>query len=135
MRIESPDPKPRSEGDYRIYFSNGYGNPTGDIYLDEQHTLRLSWLDEGDCDRLIKAAAEIKQRIITARAEMSAPHGTRHLYHGTCQLCGKPEDDELHAEAKPLVISDSTIAQVRAREGVPFGFEVAQDETPSAVAS
>lgn len=101
MRIEKPDPKPRSEGDYETYVGNGYGNPTGDIYLDEQRTLRLNWLDEGDCDRLIKAAAAIKQRIIIARAEMTAPHGTRYVYQGRCQLCGKPEDDELHAGLAP----------------------------------
>lgn len=119
MRVQQPDPKPRETGDYEIYFGTGYGRPTGDIYLDEKRELRLNWLDEGDCDRLIKAAAEIKSRIIIARAEMAAPHGRRHVHQGTCQLCGKPEDDELHAEElhaepAPLVISDETIRQATA---------------------
>jgi len=103
MRIQSPDPKPRSEGDYMVDPTPGYGKPTADIWLDEKGELRLLWLDEGDCERLIRAAAEALKDIRRYASQMAAPHGRARIYQGTCQLCGKPEDDELHAE----VITDS----------------------------
>ena len=98
MRLDTPTLKPIEDGDYHADVTKGYGNPTGDIWLDEKGSYRLQWLDAADCDRLIKAAAEIKSKVLAYRAEMEAPHGRRHIYKGTCQLCGKPEDDELHAE-------------------------------------
>lgn len=97
MRIDSPRPAPREAGDYKTSVTIGYGDPRGDIHLDEAGALRLSDVRPEDCDRLIKAAAEIKSRVLAHRAEMAAPHGRRYVYQGTCQLCGKPEDDALHA--------------------------------------
>jgi len=97
MRIDSPDPRPRESGDYATRFNIGYGKPNGDILLDEDGTLKLEHLDADDCDRLIKAATEIKSQVLTSQARMAAPHGRGHLHKGTCQLCGRPESYELHA--------------------------------------
>ena len=98
MRLGTPDPAPRSEGDYKIWTSGGYGKPCGEIELDEAGTLRLQWLDEGDCDRLIAAATAIREQVAAYRAEMTVPHGRRYIYKGSCQLCGQPEDAGLHAQ-------------------------------------
>lgn len=98
MRIDRPDPRPRKDGEYYTHVGKGYGDPTGEIWLDDKGDLRLQYIHLDDCDRLIKAAAAVKEQLTRQRAEMSAPHGRRHFYHGECQLCGKPEDDELHAE-------------------------------------
>ncbi len=105
MRIQAPDPRPRESGDYETYFTIGYGDPRGDIILDEDGTLRLDDVRPDDCDRLIRAAGEIKEQVLTRRAEMAAPHGSRYLHKGTCQLCGKPEDDSLHAD--PVVVTEA----------------------------
>lgn len=101
MQIGKPEPRPRDNGEYAISTTKGYGDPRGYIDLDEAATLALRDVRIEDCDRLIKAAAAVKDRILALTAEMAAPHGRRHLYQGTCQLCGKPEDDELHAEPEP----------------------------------
>ena len=101
MRFQSPDPKPRVDGDYLVDATAGYGKPYADIHLDEKGELRLRWLDEGDCERLIRAAAKALEEIRRYTAQMTAPHGRRRIHRGTCQLCGKPEDDELHAEPAP----------------------------------
>ena len=98
MRLDQRTIYPITEGDYRIWHAGGYGKPNGEIWLDEEGDLRLGSLSVEDCDRLIKAATEIKSKVLAYRAEMKAPHGRAHLYKGTCQLCGKPEDDGLHAE-------------------------------------
>ena len=99
MRIDRREPKPRSDGDYQVDVTKGYGEPTGDIILDEDGDLRLQWLNEADCDRLIKAASAVKEQVARYRAMMVAPHGCGHVYKGTCQLCGKPEDgNPLHGE-------------------------------------
>lgn len=101
MRIESPTPKPRDNGNYETWTNPGYGDPFGEITLDEQGALRLRYIHVQDCDRLIRAAAEVKSKLIAFAAEMTAPHARRYIHQGTCQLCGKPEDDELHAEPEP----------------------------------
>lgn len=98
MQLDTPDPRPRESGDYYFTVGKGYGDPRGEIWLDEKGDLRLRNVRLGDCDRLIKAAAEIREKVVRQAAEMTAPHGREHLYKGTCQLCGKPEGDELHAE-------------------------------------
>jgi hypothetical protein len=111
MRITRPNPEPREDGDY-CSFTNGvaYGKPYGSIKLDDAGHLRLDDITLDDARRLAKAAMRIEQELTAAHARMKAPHGGEHFYQGTCQLCGKPEDDELHAEPEPLKISDSTIA-------------------------
>jgi hypothetical protein len=101
MQIDIPKPKVRDNGDYAAMVSKGYGDPHGTIALDENWEVVLDHLSVEDCDGLIKAAALIKEKVLAYRAEMGAPHGAKHLYRGRCQLCGKPEDDELHAEPKP----------------------------------
>lgn len=99
MRIDLPNPKPRDNGDYQVDVTSGYGKPNADIRLDEKGHLRLQYLDEGDCDRLIRAAAMAKEQILRYRAEASVWHGRAHFYEGECQLCGKLSDDTLHADA------------------------------------
>lgn len=97
MQLDTP--WSRKTGDYEVYVSRlQYGNPEARIDLDEEGGLRLRRVTLDDCDRLIRAAAAARQEILAAQAEAAAPHGTAHVYHGTCQLCGKPEDDGLHAE-------------------------------------
>lgn len=104
MRIDIPHPQPRESGDYQFYVVSGYGDPHGTIWLDETQCLTLSCLTAEDCDRLIRAADQVKDQILGYTAEMTVPHGTKHLYKGTCQLCGKPEDDGLHAEPAPETV-------------------------------
>lgn len=101
MRIRT-SPTPRTEGDYRVEITPGYGDPNGDIWLDEKGELRLQYLNEDDCARLIHAATEIREKIAEIRAQMAAPHGRMRIYQGTCQLCGKPEDHEDHANEPSL---------------------------------
>lgn len=84
------------DGEFDTEVDIGYGSPHGIIRLDDG--ARLRWIDEDDCDRLIKAAAAIREGIRASRARAAAPHGSGHFYQGTCQLCGKPEGDEIHAE-------------------------------------
>ena len=102
MQIETPRPCPRDTGDYSVWVTKGYGDPRAVIHLAESGTLDLRDVHVEDCDRLIRAAAQAKEEILRYQAEMSAPHGRVHLYQGTCQLCGKPEGDALHAEAYRL---------------------------------
>lgn len=132
MRIQAPDPRPRDNGDYKTYFTIGYGDPRGDILLDEDGDLRLDDVRPEDCDRLIKAAAEIKSWVLASRAEMAAPHGRRFVHKGTCQLCGKAEDDGLHAEPQPLVISDATIEQARYLAEHPLELDAPETEAADA---
>jgi hypothetical protein len=103
MRIEIPKPQPRKDGEFTFYVTEGYGEPHGTIWLDEAQALRLDYVTAEDCDRLIRAAAEVKQQVLSYAAKAAVPHGKRSVYQGTCQLCGKPEDDELHAEPAPVV--------------------------------
>lgn len=98
MELSIPRPQPRKEGDYETFVDCGYGKPWAIIHLAENGTLDLRDLGVDDCDRLIKAAVEVKSQLLRFQAEMTAPHGRGHLYKGTCQLCGKPEDDVLHAD-------------------------------------
>jgi hypothetical protein len=99
MRIVTPSPGPRESGEYGTWVTIGYGDPAGIIHLAENGTLDLRDVHADDCDRLIRAASRVKAEILRYQAQMAAPHGRRYIYEGTCQLCGKPEDDELHAEA------------------------------------
>lgn len=98
MDLNIPRPVPRKDGDYRTFVTMGYGPPVAVIHLAEGGALDLNHLTAGDCDRLIRAAAKVKGQILDLEARAAAPHGRRNIYEGTCQLCGKPEDDELHAE-------------------------------------
>jgi hypothetical protein len=100
MRLDTPDA--RKTGDYEVFVSRlQYGDPEARIILDDNAGLVLHRVTLDDCDRLIKAAAAAKQQIIAVLEEMGYAHGRAHLHEGTCQLCGKPEADELHAEAAP----------------------------------
>lgn len=139
MEITRPEPRPRSEGDYDVYVSAvAYGKPYAKIYLDDAKHLAIADIRLEDARRLAKAAAQIEQELSAAHARMTAPHGSEHFYQGTCQLCGKPENDRLHAEPEPLVISDSTIEQARyfAQPGNTIeDLLAAQNETTPAVAS
>lgn len=81
-----------------------------------------------DARALAAAAAQIIAWFETA----PAPHAFESVHgggapFGPCRHCGHISRSELHAEPKPLVISDRTIAQVKAWEGVPFGFETASE--------
>ena len=98
MRITRPEPEPRDNGDYRTYVNGiAYGEPYAMIYLDEAADLRLDGITLDDARRLAKAAVQAEQELSAAHARMTAPHGSDHFHKGTCQLCGKPEADELHA--------------------------------------
>lgn len=99
MRISRPNPEPRVAGDYNAW-TNGvaYGKPYGVIKLDEGNALKLEDITLDDARRLAKAAQQIERELAAAHARMTAPHGGEHFYHGTCQLCGKPEDDEIHVK-------------------------------------
>jgi hypothetical protein len=116
MRIDTPNLQAPESGEYRVRIGKGYGDPRGSIILDETHHVELENVRLEDCDRLIKAAAEIKAGILGYRAEMAAPHGRAHVHEGTCQLCGKPEDDELHAEPAPVI----TDGGERRTDGAPL---------------
>lgn len=106
MRITQPEPKPRDTGDYFTYVSGvAYGKPYAKIYLDEGKDLSLADITLDDARRLARAATQIEQELTAAHARMTAPHGSEHFYQGTCQLCGKPEDDELHAEAETASVA------------------------------
>jgi len=135
MRIDTPTPKLVTDGDYRIWHAGGYGDPNGEIILDEDGAWRLENLNEADCDRLIKAAVEIKSHLVTYRAQMAAPHGRRHLYKGTCQLCGKPEDDALHADPvpvpAPLTADEIAVLEAAARADDDDDDDMGDDPTDS----
>jgi hypothetical protein len=123
MQVRGPEPSTRESGDYAVRVTKGYGDPRAFISLDEDGAFQLYDVRPDDCDRLIRAAADAKEKILRYRAEMEAPHGRDHLWKGRCQLCGKPEDDGLHAD--PPAISDAAIAQARYFEEHPL------DEEPS----
>lgn len=102
MEIRRPNPEPRGTGDFDVYVNPvAYGKPYASIKLDEAGSLRLDSINLDDARRLAKAAARIEQELTAAHARMAAPHGRKNFYQGTCQLCGKPEADELHAEPDP----------------------------------
>lgn len=113
MRIDQPDPHPREDGDYDTYTTGGYGQPNATIFLDEERKLRLGHVTLADCERLMAALAKILPELVRYNYLLTVAHGRGDIYKGTCQLCGKPEDDELHAEPKPLAISDETIRQAK----------------------
>jgi hypothetical protein len=99
VRIQAPDPQPRGDGEYRTYVNGtAYGRPYGEITLDEGGALTLGGIALDDARRLAAAATRVEQELASAHARMTAPHGRRYVYEGTCQLCGKPEDDGLHAD-------------------------------------
>lgn len=101
MELSIPRPNPREDGEYRTFVDIGYGKPWAVIHLAEGNSLDLRYVTVEDCDRLIRAAATVKEGLLRCQAQAAAPHGRKNLYGGTCQLCGKPEDDELHAEPAP----------------------------------
>jgi hypothetical protein len=109
VHIRTPSPQPRKDGDYKTYVSIGYGDPYGIIHLAEGDALDLDDVRVEDCDRLIRAAAEVKEKLLRYHARAAAPHGRNNLYQGTCQLCGKPEGDTLHAE-QPLAVTEARIS-------------------------
>lgn len=99
MEVRTPRPSPIEDGDYKTYTDAGYGNAYGTIHLAEGYGLDLADVHVEDCDRLIRAASKVREQLLGFQAEAAAPHGRKHLWHSTCQLCGKPEGDGLHAEA------------------------------------
>src|SRR6184192_2300482 len=101
MRIQAPDPQPRDDGDYYVYVNDtAYGKPYAKIYLSgDDRSLALGDITLDDARRLAAAATRVERELAAAHARMTAPHGTGDLYEGTCQLCGKPGDDGLHADA------------------------------------
>ena len=102
MEIRRPDPQPRTEGNYDVYVNGiAYGKPYASIKLSEDNQLRLDDITLGDALRLAAASAQVAAELTAAHARLGAPHGGDHFWKGTCQLCGKPEDDELHAEPEP----------------------------------
>lgn len=103
MQLDLPSFQ-QKDGELDTYVDIGYGRPHGVIRLSDD--ARLRYVYEDDCDRLIKAAAAIKEGIRASRAKAAQPHGSKHFWQGTCQLCGKPEDDELHAEPCPCCTAD-----------------------------
>lgn len=117
MKINTRAPEPRGDGDYYTRAQGGYGDPHGEIWLDEAGSFRLDYLSEDDCDRLIRAAAEIKPQVAALRARMTAPHGRDNVYKGTCQLCGQPGDDALHADTDSIIDAEDDGAPDCARPG------------------
>lgn len=101
MDLNIPRPAPREDGDYATYVDIGYGKPYGTIHLADSYGLSLGSVTAEDCDRLTRAAAKVKEKILRYQAEAAVPHGRKNVYQGTCQLCGKPEADELHADTDP----------------------------------
>jgi len=99
MRIQAPNPQPRGDGEYSTYVNGvAYGRPYGEITLDEGGALTLGDITLADARRLAAAAARVERELASVHARMTAPHGRRNIHKGTCQLCGKPENDGLHAE-------------------------------------
>jgi hypothetical protein len=110
MKVKSPDPQPRESGDYKTYVNGvAYGKPYAKIYLDEDETLVLGGITLDDARRLAAAATRVEQELAAAHARMAAPHGRDDFYNGTCQLCGKPEDDGLHADPAVTVTEDEAL--------------------------
>jgi hypothetical protein len=96
MEIRIPRPPVRKDGEYQTWVSIGYGDPVATIHLAESGDLDLSDIRVDDCDRLTRALARVRGELVRYQATAAAPHGRDRLYQGTCQLCGKPEDDALH---------------------------------------
>jgi hypothetical protein len=121
MRIETPRPSPREDGDYAVWVTMGYGDPDAIIHLAKNGTLDLRDVHADDCDRLIRAAARAKEEILRYQAMMAAPHGSRYLYQGTCQLCGKPADDPeaLHGEPQRSALDCGCAIPGTVGPGVP----------------
>jgi hypothetical protein len=113
MELNIPRPAPLKDGDYRTFVTSGYGDPYAVIHLAEGNGLDLTSVTVEDCDRLIRAAAKVKEQILRYQAKAAAPHGRADLYQGTCQLCGKPEADGLHADPEPTPY-DRAIEQAEA---------------------
>ena len=131
MRIKSPDPQPRDDGEFHVYVNGqAYGKPYGIIYLDEGKALALRDITLSDARRLAAAVARVERELAAACAEMAAPHGRGHLYEGTCQLCGKPEDDGLHAE-EPAVNHRLSADGAQVLLSPPAGEDVLHGEEPS----
>jgi hypothetical protein len=118
MEVRTPRPAPIGDGDYQTYTDAAYGNPYGTIHLAEGYSLDLADVHVDDCDRLIRAASRVRDQLLGFQAKMAAPHGRKHLWHATCQLCGKPEDDELHAEPEAAGAAAVLAASIAA--GVPL---------------
>jgi len=93
MQLHTPHPHMRKEGDFPVNVNPGNGDPFGTITLSEDTRPRfeLGALSEDDCDRLIRAAAEVKNGLIAQRALADGPHEPR-MYEGVCQHCGKDAD-------------------------------------------
>lgn len=110
MEVRTPRPSPIGDGDYKTYTDAAYGNPYGTIHLADGYALDLADVHVEDCDRLIRAVSTVREQLLRFQAQAAAPHGRKHLWHGTCQLCGRPEDDELHAEAASAEAMDALVA-------------------------
>lgn len=120
MEVSIPRPDPVSDGDYGTLVTQGYGQPVAVIHLAEGHALDLRSLTADDCDRLIRAAARVKGQILDLQARAAAPHGRGNVYMGTCQLCGKPEADELHAEPVSTEAAEAAVLAESIRTGAPL---------------
>jgi hypothetical protein len=110
MKIQAPDPQPRHDGEYHTWVNGiAYGAPYGVIYLDEGRALALQGITLDDARRLAVAAARVERQLAAAHAQMAASHGRGYIYEGTCQLCGKPEGDGLHAEPAIAAADDEPL--------------------------
>ena len=68
MQIWTPAEQPHDNGEFAVRFNRGNGQPFAVITLSVQGNTELCMQSPGDCDRLIKAAAEAKYLLLHGEA-------------------------------------------------------------------
>ena len=64
MQIWTPAEQPHDNGEFAVRFNRGNGQPFAVITLSVQGNTELCMQSPGDCDRLIKAAAEARSLLL-----------------------------------------------------------------------
>jgi hypothetical protein len=113
MRIHTPSPKPKEDGEFEVRVNPGDAahEPFAMIALDERSDTEICLDDLDDARRLVRAAVKALHRLETS--VKGEPHPYRDDAY-RCDECGQARTAAIHAAPEPLVISDATIAQARA---------------------
>lgn len=96
MQIRTPRAQLR-DTDFGIRLNGGRGEPFATIELDENYETEIVVESLGDCDRLLRAAAAAKALLIEHADDKDKPHKYRAPAGKPCLVCGKSENEPLHA--------------------------------------
>lgn len=102
MRIHTPTPRPREEGDFGIRVNPGDGDgPFAMIALSEDERTEICLDSLDDADRLVRAAVAAKRMLSAAIARQAHEFTGSPVpgFSGWCETCGMQRRNSVHQPA------------------------------------